>query len=67
MKLYLIIRCSSRMYCKIYLPRSKYGITALKDGGIRDEDSDLQLLLKSYRSIRLKNRCMFIMKDCYEN
>lgn len=67
MKLYLIISCSSRMYCKIYFPQSKYGITALKDGGIRDEDSDLQLLLKSYRSIRLKNRCMFIMKDCYEN
>lgn len=67
MKLYLIIRGSSRMYCKIYLPRSKYGITALKDGGIRDEDSDLQLLLKSYKSIRLKSRSMFIMKDCYEN
>ena len=55
------------MYCKIYFPQSKYGITAFQDGGIRDEDSDLLLLLKSYRSIRLKNRCMFIMKDCYEN
>lgn len=67
MKLYLYIKCSSRMYCIIYFPRSKYGITAFKDGGIRYDDSDLQLLLKSYRSIRLKNRCMFILKDCYEN
>jgi len=45
MKLYLIIRGSSRMYCKIYLQRSKYGITELKDCGCSDEDSDLQSLL----------------------